>query len=86
MNELKRLVSSVTYQLYANVLLRCVLLAASAYLLTVTFTGRRSGQCWLGWLGLAWVPFSTNSIRTKSRRQSGSFTRPLAMWNTVYLC
>ena len=39
MNELNRLVSSVTYQLYANSLLRCVLLAASAYLLTATFTG-----------------------------------------------
>lgn len=39
MNDLKRLISSVTYQLYANVLLRCLLLAASAYLLTVTFTG-----------------------------------------------
>ena len=39
MNDLKRLISSVTYQLYANALLRCVLLAASAYLLTVTFTG-----------------------------------------------
>ncbi|QMW06529.1 hypothetical protein [Spirosoma foliorum] len=39
MNELKRLISSVTYQLYANALLRCLLLATSAYLLTVTFTG-----------------------------------------------
>ncbi|GAB3786200.1 hypothetical protein GCM10028818_49190 [Spirosoma horti] len=39
MNELKRLVSSVTYQLYANALLRCVLLAISAYLITATFTG-----------------------------------------------
>ncbi|WP_420150600.1 hypothetical protein [Spirosoma sp.] len=39
MNELKRLISSVTYQLYANALLRCFLLAASAYLLTATFTG-----------------------------------------------
>lgn len=42
MNELKRLITSVTYQLYANALLRCLLLAASAYLLTVTFT-RPSG-------------------------------------------
>ena len=39
MNALKRLISSVTYQLYANALLRCLLLAASAYLLTLTFTG-----------------------------------------------
>ncbi|MFD2569418.1 hypothetical protein ACFSUS_02160 [Spirosoma soli] len=38
MNELKRLISSVTYQLYANAVLRCVLLAASAYFLTATFT------------------------------------------------
>ncbi|SOD80172.1 DUF4175 family protein [Spirosoma fluviale] len=39
MNELKRLVSSVTYQLYANALLRCLLLALSAYFLAATFTG-----------------------------------------------
>ncbi|ADB37371.1 DUF4175 family protein [Spirosoma linguale] len=39
MNELKRLVSSVTYQLYANALIRCLLLAISAYFLTATFTG-----------------------------------------------
>ncbi|UFH51890.1 hypothetical protein [Spirosoma sp. KNUC1025] len=39
MNDLKRLISSVTYQLYANALLRCVLVAISAYLLTATFTG-----------------------------------------------
>jgi hypothetical protein len=39
MNELKRLVSSVTYQLYANALLRCLLLAFSAYFLAATFTG-----------------------------------------------
>ncbi|GAB3996085.1 hypothetical protein GCM10028807_37940 [Spirosoma daeguense] len=38
MNELKRLLTSVTYQLYANLLLRCLLLAVSAYLLTATFT------------------------------------------------
>ena len=38
MNELKRLISSVTYQLYANTLLRCALLAISAYFLTATFT------------------------------------------------
>jgi hypothetical protein len=38
MNELQRLLSSVTYQLYANALLRCILLAAAAYLLAATFT------------------------------------------------
>ncbi|GAB4019022.1 hypothetical protein [Spirosoma koreense] len=48
MNELKRLVSSVTYQLYANAVLRCLLLAASAYLLTATFTGP---SVWAGLLG-----------------------------------
>ncbi len=37
MNELKRLIASVTYQLYANALLRCLLLAATVYLLTATF-------------------------------------------------
>ena len=39
MNELKRLISSVTYQLYANALLHCLLLAATAYFLTASFTG-----------------------------------------------
>ena len=39
MNELKRLISSVTYQLYANALLRCLLLAATVYFLTATFVG-----------------------------------------------
>lgn len=37
MNELNRALSSVTYRLHANALLRCLLLAASAYLLTATF-------------------------------------------------
>ena len=40
MNELKRLISSVTYQLYANALLRCLLLAAGVYLLAATFLGQ----------------------------------------------
>jgi hypothetical protein len=40
MNELKRLIASVTYQLYANALLRCLLLAATVYLLTATFLGQ----------------------------------------------
>jgi hypothetical protein len=39
MNELKRTLSLVTYQLYGNALLRCALLAVSAYLLVATFTG-----------------------------------------------
>lgn len=51
MNELKRLVSSVTYQLYANVLLRCVFLAASAYLLTATFTDSVVGALLAGAAG-----------------------------------
>ncbi|GAB3957715.1 hypothetical protein GCM10028805_50940 [Spirosoma harenae] len=50
MNELKRLISSVTYQLYANALLRCILLAATAYLLTATFMG---SAMWSALLGLA---------------------------------
>ncbi len=40
MNELKRLIASVTYQLYANALLRCLLLAATGYLLAATFLGQ----------------------------------------------
>lgn len=37
MNELKRLISSVTYQLYANALLSSLMLAAAGYLLVATF-------------------------------------------------
>jgi hypothetical protein len=51
MNELKRLISSVTYQLYANALLRCVLLGASAYLLTATFTGLSVWAALMGFAG-----------------------------------
>ncbi len=39
MNELKRTLSSVTYQLYANALLRCGLLSAAASVLAATFAG-----------------------------------------------
>ncbi|AKD56270.1 hypothetical protein [Spirosoma radiotolerans] len=53
MNELKRLVSSVTYQLYANALLRCVLLAISAYLITATFAGSTVWPLLLGLAGFA---------------------------------
>jgi hypothetical protein len=37
MNELKRLITSVTYQLYANALLRSLMLAAAGYLVVATF-------------------------------------------------
>lgn len=37
MNELKRLISSVTYQLYANALLGSLMLAAAGYLLVAAF-------------------------------------------------
>ncbi|KAA6438488.1 hypothetical protein FEM33_17530 [Dyadobacter flavalbus] len=39
MHELRKLIGSVTSQLYASALLRCVLLAASAYLLVSAFAG-----------------------------------------------
>lgn len=38
MTDPKRILSSVSNQLYANAVLRCVLLAVSAYILTATFT------------------------------------------------
>ncbi|WP_234734433.1 hypothetical protein [Tellurirhabdus bombi] len=38
MNNLKNLITSVVYQLYANALLKSLLLAVSVYLLVVTFT------------------------------------------------
>lgn len=53
MNELKRLVSSVTYQLYANALIRCVLLAISAYLITATFAKSTIWPLLLGVAGFA---------------------------------
>ncbi|GGB97611.1 hypothetical protein [Dyadobacter sediminis] len=39
MHELRKLIGSVTSQLYASALLQCVLLAASAYLFVSAFTG-----------------------------------------------
>ncbi|MCE7063803.1 hypothetical protein [Dyadobacter sp. CY326] len=39
MHELRKLIGSVTNQLYASALLRCLLLAASAYLLVSAFAG-----------------------------------------------
>jgi hypothetical protein len=52
MNELKRTLSLVTYQLYGNALLRCALLAVSAYLLAATFTGASLPAFAAGLVGL----------------------------------
>ena len=65
MNELKRLISSVTYQLYANALLRCMLLAVSAYLLTATFTGPTSWPILIGALGFAAGVFFSKLYQNK---------------------
>ena len=51
MNELKRLISSVTYQLYANTLLRSALVAVSMYILTATFTDSAVWPLLLGLIG-----------------------------------
>ena len=60
MNELKRLISSVTYQLYANALLRCVLLGVSMYLLTATFT---ESSVWAILMGL--IGFGAGAVLSK---------------------
>lgn len=65
MNELKRLISSVTYQLYANALLRCVLVAASLYLLTATFTGPSVWPVVAGLLGFGLVAFLNRLYQDK---------------------
>ncbi len=60
MNELHRTLQSVTNQLYANALLRCVLLAASAYLLVAGLGGS------LGWsMGALLVGLLTGIFATK---------------------
>jgi hypothetical protein len=53
MNELKRTLSSVTNQLTANALLRCLLLALSAYLLIATFAGPSISSFLAGLVGFA---------------------------------
>ncbi|GAB2561645.1 hypothetical protein [Spirosoma areae] len=65
MNELKRLISSVTYQLYANAILRCLLLAASAYLLTVTFTGTSAWPLLMGAAGFGAGAFLSKLYQDK---------------------
>ncbi|GAB3557022.1 hypothetical protein [Spirosoma fluminis] len=52
MKEINRLISSVTYQLYANALLRSGLLAVSAYLLTATFVTSPIWSILAGFAGL----------------------------------
>ncbi|MBD2756076.1 hypothetical protein [Spirosoma validum] len=65
MNELKRLISSVTYQLYANALLRCILLAISAYLLTATFTGPTVWPILVGAIGFGAGVFFSKLYQNK---------------------
>ncbi|WP_138481898.1 hypothetical protein [Dyadobacter bucti] len=48
MRELKKLIGSVTRQLYANALLRCILLAGSGYLLVAGFSDVLSVPCFAG--------------------------------------
>ena len=52
MTDPKRIVSSVSNQLYANALLRCAVLATSAYLLAITFTNAQPVALLAGMLGL----------------------------------
>lgn len=52
MTNPKQILSSVSNQLYANALLRCVVLAVSAYMLTATFTNSLLLSCLAGLLGV----------------------------------
>jgi len=60
MNELRKAISSVVYQLYTNALLVCLLLAASAYLLVLTFTQSPVGA----WLAAA-AAFGAGALVSK---------------------
>ncbi|GAB3701697.1 hypothetical protein GCM10027592_30200 [Spirosoma flavus] len=68
MNELKRLLSSITYQLYANALLRCLLLAMSAYLLTATFTNTFIWPLLAGIAGFALGAFFNKLTQNKTEQ------------------
>lgn len=65
MNELKRTLSSVTYQLHANALLRCLLLALSAYVLVATFAGPSIGAFLAGLAGFALGAFLCKPFENK---------------------
>ncbi|QJW90293.1 hypothetical protein HNV11_13360 [Spirosoma taeanense] len=52
MNDLRKLLATVTYQLYANALLRCVLLGVAAYVLTATFADTFLWPALMGMAGL----------------------------------
>ena len=65
MNELNRTLSSVTYQLHANSLIRSVLLAASAYLLVAPFGGSTTISVLTGLAGFAVGAFLTKPFQNK---------------------
>lgn len=66
MNELKRLITSVTYQLYANALLRCLLLGAAVYWLTATFWGFSIGSLLMGLVGFGAGVFLSKLYQNKT--------------------
>lgn len=68
MNELNRTLSSVTYQLRANALIRSVLLAASAYLLVAPFGGPVMVSLLAGLVGFAGGAFLTKPFGNKKPR------------------
>jgi hypothetical protein len=67
MKELKRLISSVQYQLYANALLRCLLLGAAAFVLVSAVTDSVLLQLGAAVLGLAAGVLGTQLYQSKKQ-------------------
>lgn len=68
MNELRRLIASVQYQLYANALLRCLLLGGAAWTLASVFTQSTLVRGIALLAGLLVGIISTQAYRSKKRQ------------------
>jgi hypothetical protein len=67
MNELKRLIASVQYQLYANGLLRCLLLGAAAWIVASALTDQVLVRLGAAVVGVAVGVFSAQLYRSKKQ-------------------
>ncbi|MBU1821588.1 MAG: hypothetical protein KKG00_08780, partial [Bacteroidetes bacterium] len=67
MNELKRLIASVQYQLYANAIVRCLLLGGVAWVVASTLTDQVLAQAGAVVMGVAIGVFSTQLYQSKKQ-------------------
>lgn len=65
MNQLKRIISWVNYQLLANALLACLLVAGAVFVLTSTFVSSTSIAVFAGFLGFVVSAFFTKLYQSK---------------------